>query len=96
MDRQEGARVTDNCELPNLGAKSKSRGLTHVVHVHISSENNQRREKKSTFKKSWPLGDQETTHLVRLLRKHADLNSDHKHLCHLRAHETIADRQSAL
>lgn len=45
VDRQEGARVTDSCELPNLGAKSKSRGLTHVVHVHISSENNQRRKK---------------------------------------------------
>lgn len=39
MDPQEGARVTDSCELPNLGAKSKSRGLTHIVHVHISSEN---------------------------------------------------------
>lgn len=31
--------VTDSCELPNLGAKSKSRGLTHIVHVHIFSEN---------------------------------------------------------
>lgn len=55
MDPQEGARVTESCELPNLGAKSKSRGLTHIVHVHISSEN--KGGKKSIFKKFWPLED---------------------------------------
>lgn len=96
MDPQEGARVTDCCELPNLGAKSKSRRLTHIVHVHIYSVKT-KEEKKSIFKKFWPLEDQETAQLVMwLLHKHADLNSDHKNLCDLSADETIGDRQPAV
>lgn len=52
MDPQEGARVTDSSELPHLGAKPKSRGLTHVMRVHTSSENNQRRKQNQTLKSS--------------------------------------------